>query len=71
MYRRFIAPALTFVFEQIGATNISDKAKRYHKRRAWNRGGGYSYKPNGAKECERRAVQIAENRLTVSNGLSA
>lgn len=32
--------------------------------------GGRTYKPNGAREVARRQRQIAEGRLTASNGLS-
>lgn len=31
--------------------------------------GGRTYKPNGAREVARRQHQIAEGRLTVSNGV--
>ncbi|WP_273794906.1 hypothetical protein [Brucella intermedia] len=31
--------------------------------------GGRTYKPNGAREVARRQCQIAEGRLTVSNGV--
>ncbi|WLF95683.1 hypothetical protein Q5698_08360 [Brucella intermedia] len=31
--------------------------------------GGSTYKPNGAREVARRQRQIAEGRLTVSNGV--
>ncbi len=31
--------------------------------------GGRTYKPNGAREVARRQRQIAEGRLTVSNGV--
>ncbi|WP_415279857.1 hypothetical protein [Brucella sp. BZ] len=31
--------------------------------------GGHTYKPNGVREVARRQRQIAEGRLTVSNGV--
>lgn len=49
---------------------ISPPAPRRH-RSSGNRIrlGGRSYKPNGAREVARRQRQIAEGRLTASNGL--
>lgn len=71
VYRRFIAPMISMVFAQIAEADMSEPSKRYHRRRAFNRMGGYSYKPNGGRECLRRRLQILDGRLTAANGLVA
>lgn len=50
---------------------ISDPLPHYRKRGASTRirTGGRRYTPNGAREVARRQRQIAEGRLTASNGV--
>lgn len=69
MFRRFFSPFMLSVFSAIASADIDDKSKRWHRRRAVNRLGGYSYKPNGAQVCARRRAQIACGQLTAANGL--
>lgn len=50
---------------------ISDPVPHYRKRGASTRirTGGRRYTPNGPREVSRRLKQIAEGRLTASNGV--
>lgn len=41
-----------------------------YERAVRNRSGGWVYPRNGAKECERRRVQIEAGQLTEANGLT-
>jgi len=51
--------------------HIIDDVKPHHKRGGSKRVryGGRTYAPNGAREVARRQRQIAEGRLTASNGV--
>lgn len=48
---------------------IAQMLRQKHRRQARAARRAVAYSPNGKHECERRRRQIAEGRITVSNGL--
>ncbi len=63
--RGFFGGAMASPFAEIAAP-APDRHRSTSKR---IRLGGRTYKPNGAREVSRRQRQIAEGRLTASNGV--
>ncbi|PQZ29790.1 hypothetical protein [Ochrobactrum vermis] len=63
--RGFLGGAIASPFPEIAAP----APHRHRSASKRIRLGGRTYKPNGAREVDRRQRQIAEGRLTASNGV--
>lgn len=64
--RRFFSGAMASPFPEIPAPT----PHRHRSSGKRIRLGGRTYKPNGAREVARRQRQIADGKLTASNGLT-